>query len=51
MSVIHLKFTNHINGNRTGKFQGAPFPTYGGTRYLGGYSDHFAVTAKFIIEK
>ncbi|MFZ1520182.1 MAG: endonuclease/exonuclease/phosphatase family protein [Ignavibacteriaceae bacterium] len=36
---------------RTGKFQGAPFPTYGGTRYLGGYSDHFAVTAKFIIEK
>ena len=33
---------------RTGKFQGAPFPTYGGTRYLGGYSDHFPVTAKFI---
>jgi endonuclease/exonuclease/phosphatase family metal-dependent hydrolase len=34
---------------RTGKFQGAPFPTYGGTRYLGGYSDHFPVTAKFIV--
>jgi exonuclease III len=36
---------------RTGKFKGAPFPTYGGSRYLGGYSDHFAVTAKFILEK
>lgn len=36
---------------RTGKFQGAPFPTYGGSRYLGGYSDHFPVTAKFILFK
>jgi hypothetical protein len=36
---------------RTGKFQGAPFPTYGGLRYLGGYSDHFPVTAIFFIEK
>jgi len=34
---------------RTGKFQGAPFPTYGGSRYLGGYSDHFPVTAKFLV--
>lgn len=30
---------------RNGKFKGAPFPTYGGKRYLGGYSDHFPVTA------
>lgn len=36
---------------RTGKFQGAPFPTYGGSRYLGGYSDHYPVTAKFLIRK
>ena len=36
---------------RTGKFQGAPFPTYGGARYLGGYSDHFPVTAKFIFRR
>lgn len=36
---------------RTGKFQGAPFPTYGGSRYLGGYSDHFPVVAKFKIFK
>src|SRR5574338_1131893 len=36
---------------RTGKFQGAPFPTYGGSRYLGGYSDDFPVTAKFIINR
>ncbi len=35
---------------RTGKFQGAPFPTYGGSRYLGGYSDHFPVTAKILIK-
>ena len=36
---------------RTGKFKGAPFPTYGGSRYLGGYSDHFPVTAKFLIKQ
>ena len=36
---------------RTGKFQGAPFPTYGGARHLGGYSDHFPVTAKFLINR
>lgn len=36
---------------RTGKFEGAPFPTYGGTRYLGGYSDHYPVTAKFLINQ
>jgi predicted extracellular nuclease len=34
---------------RTGKFKGTPFPTYGGRRYLGGYSDHFPVIAKFKI--
>jgi endonuclease/exonuclease/phosphatase family metal-dependent hydrolase len=36
---------------RTGKFQGAPFSTYGGSRYLGGYSDHYPVTAKFLINR
>lgn len=36
---------------RTGKFQGTAFPTYGGSRYLGGYSDHFPVAAKFKIIK
>lgn len=35
----------------SGKFKGTPFPTYGGNRYLGGYSDHFPVTAKFLIER
>ncbi len=35
---------------KTGKYQGTPFPTYGGNRYLGGYSDHFPVIAKFILE-
>ncbi len=33
---------------RSGKYKGQPFPTFGGNRYLGGYSDHFAVTAEFI---
>jgi len=34
---------------RSGQYEGTPFPTYGGKRYLGGYSDHFPVTAKFKI--
>jgi endonuclease/exonuclease/phosphatase family metal-dependent hydrolase len=34
---------------KSGKYKGTPFPTYGGNRYLGGYSDHFPVTAKFLI--
>lgn len=33
----------------SGKYKGSPFPTYGGKDYLGGYSDHFPVIAKFII--
>lgn len=33
---------------KTGQYAGTPFPTYGGRRYLGGYSDHFPVTAKFL---
>ncbi|MFC2119623.1 endonuclease/exonuclease/phosphatase family protein [Bacteroidota bacterium] len=32
----------------SGKYKGTAFPTYGGKRYLGGYSDHFPVTAKFL---
>jgi hypothetical protein len=33
----------------SGKYEGTPFPTYGGNRYLGGYSDHFPVIARFLI--
>lgn len=33
-----------------GDYKGTPFPTYGGRRHLGGYSDHFPVTAKFILK-
>jgi len=36
---------------QSGYYQGSPFPTYGGRKYLGGYSDHFPVLAKFIIIK
>ncbi len=34
----------------SGKYEGTPFPTFGGNKYLGGYSDHFPVTAKFIFK-
>jgi predicted extracellular nuclease len=44
-------FKPYMMVTRTGKFQGAAFPTYGGTRYLGGYSDHFPVAAKFLIKR
>lgn len=32
-----------------GKYKGAATPTFGGRRYLGGYSDHIPVGAKFIL--
>ncbi len=32
-----------------GKYKGAILPTYGGRTYLGGYSDHYPVVAKFKI--
>lgn len=35
----------------SGKFQGAPFPTFGHGRYLGGYSDHYPIIAKFIYKE
>jgi len=34
---------------KEGERQGGPLPTYSGSRYLGGYSDHFPVGAKFIL--
>ncbi|SHL98490.1 endonuclease/exonuclease/phosphatase family protein [Chryseobacterium polytrichastri] len=33
--------------SRNRNFEGRPFRTYAGTRYLGGYSDHFPVFVKF----
>jgi endonuclease/exonuclease/phosphatase family metal-dependent hydrolase len=35
---------------KSGKYEGAPFPTFGGKIYLGGYSDHFPVVAEFILK-
>jgi len=35
---------------QSGEYKGTPFPTYGGRRYLGGYSDHYPVIAEFIIK-
>ncbi|KAA0130519.1 endonuclease [Chryseobacterium sp. SN22] len=37
--------------SRDRKLQGRPFRTYAGTRYLGGYSDHFPVFVRFKINK
>ncbi len=31
----------------SGQYEGSPYPTYGGRKYLGGYSDHFPVITKF----
>jgi predicted extracellular nuclease len=36
---------------KSGKYEGTPFPTFAGNRYLGGYSDHFPVTAMFKLEE
>ncbi|NOX19458.1 MAG: hypothetical protein GXO87_14415 [Chlorobi bacterium] len=35
---------------KRGKYKGAIFPTYGGWKYLGGFSDHYPIGAKFIIQ-
>ncbi len=37
--------------SRDRKLQGRPFRTYAGTRYLGGYSDHFPVFIRFKMNK
>jgi predicted extracellular nuclease len=42
-------FKPSVMVTNSGKYEGTPFPTYGGKRYLGGYSDHFPVVAKFIV--
>jgi len=36
---------------QSGKYQGAATPTFGGRTYLGGFSDHIPVGAKFIFKK
>ncbi|MGB5848744.1 MAG: endonuclease/exonuclease/phosphatase family protein [Ignavibacteriaceae bacterium] len=36
---------------QSGNYIGTASPTYGGKEYLGGYSDHFPVTAKFLINR
>ncbi len=41
----------HFIVTQSGNYKGTAFPTYGGRRYLGGYSDHFPVTAKFLIKR
>ena len=54
-SQIHFvkaKVFNHEKlSNRNSKFSGRPFRTYAGTRYLGGYSDHFPVYVQLAIKK
>lgn len=38
--------SNDLNTTRQGKYAGAPYPTFGSGRYLGGYSDHFPVSVR-----
>lgn len=45
-SVAEVFKTIEIS-NKNKKFTGRPFRTYAGTRYLGGYSDHFPVMVSF----
>ncbi|PQA95610.1 endonuclease [Chryseobacterium shigense] len=40
-------FNSEKLSSRVKNFEGRPFRTYAGTRYLGGYSDHFPVFVKF----
>ncbi|WP_027387910.1 endonuclease/exonuclease/phosphatase family protein [Chryseobacterium gregarium] len=40
-------FSSGKISSRDRKFEGRPFRTYSGTRYLGGYSDHFPVFVRF----
>jgi endonuclease/exonuclease/phosphatase family metal-dependent hydrolase len=41
----------HFLQTYSGKYRGTPFPTYGGSRYLGGCSDHYPVTVKIILKE
>jgi len=43
--IIKPEFMVQQDGER----KGAPLPTYTGNKYLGGFSDHFPVSAKFYI--
>ena len=45
-TVVKPQFMIMKEGNR----KGGALPTYGGTQYLGGFSDHFPVGAKFILK-
>lgn len=40
--------SNELNTTRSGRYKGAPYPTFGSGRYLGGYSDHFPVGVRLI---
>lgn len=36
---------------KEGKYKGTSLPTFGGRKYLGGFSDHFSIGAQFVIHK
>ena len=46
-----MVFNSERISSKDKKFSQRPFRTYAGTRYLGGYSDHFPVLAKFNSKK
>ena len=49
LKFAEAKVFNHPKlANWVGNFKGKPFRTFAGTRYLGGYSDHFPVLTQFL---
>ena len=44
-------FTPNFLLTKNGQYKGAATPTFGGSKYLGGYSDHIPIGAKFIVKK
>lgn len=51
LQFVKSKVFNHEElSKRDHKFFGRPFRTYAGTRYLGGYSDHFPVFVQLAIK-
>ncbi|GAB4297181.1 MAG: endonuclease [Ignavibacteriaceae bacterium] len=42
-------FKPYFLQTHSGYYEGTAFPTYGGKKYLGGYSDHYPVLAKILL--
>lgn len=61
-SLVDSKKTDYVCGsfniikpdfmiNKTGQYAGSSIRTFGGKNYIGGYSDHYPISAKFVVKK